>query len=135
MDIVRRLVWFAIVATVACFAIFVVLGNFVSYAGNAGTVPVRDVVSPGTHRLSGMLVLPLSCDELSVETRQVTPALYQLMFQTWQDPSVPCPNTPTPRLFQTIVFAPSVGVAFTATLDGKAFPITILTEASSSPSL
>jgi hypothetical protein len=127
MDIVRRLVWFGVVASFASFAIFFVLGNFaVATAEDTGPVAIRDVLSPGVHHLSGMLLLPNSCDELTVETEQLSATAYALEFHTWENPSVPCPTTPTPREFQTIVFAPSVGVSFSASLDGTAFPITVL---------
>jgi hypothetical protein len=127
MDIVRRLVWFGIVSAFAAFAIFFVLGNFaVATADDTGPVAIRDVLSPGVHHLSGMLLLPVSCDELTVETTQSSATSYVLQFHTWQNPSVPCPASPTPRAFQTIVFAPSTGTSFTATLDGTSFPITIL---------
>jgi hypothetical protein len=134
MDIVRRLVWFGIVASAASFAIFFVLGNFVvASAQNGGPVLVRDALMPGVHHLSGMILLPLSCDELTVQTQEVSSATYLLAFQSWQDPSVPCSTTPTPREFDTVVFAPSVGVGFSATLDGTAFPVTVLPDISNEP--
>ena len=68
VDMIRRMVWFAIVATAVSFAIFAVLGDFATAgAVNEGSVPIRDVVTSGTHHLSGMLMLPLACDELSVQ--------------------------------------------------------------------
>lgn len=125
--------WFAIVATAATFAIFVVLGNFVTYgAQSSGSVAVHDVISPGEHDLNGIIVLPLSCDELSVETQELSSTAYQLVFSTWQDPSVTCPQTPTPRTFETVVFAPSVGVSFSASLDGAPLPITIVSDVATS---
>lgn len=132
-DMIRRLVWFAIVAAAATFAIFVVLGNFATLgAASEGPVPIHDLVSSGSHRLSGMLLLPLSCDEISVRIQSISPNVYELAFQTWQDPSVQCPASPTPRLFQTIVLAPQSGVSFVATLDGKAFPISIIPDVAAS---
>lgn len=129
----RRLVWFAIVATAASFAVFVILGNFVTAtAQENGPVVIHDWVSPGVHRLNGILVLPLQCDELSVEPRQVSATQYLLVFQTWQDPSINCPQTPTPRAFEAIVFAPSFGVNFTATLDDQPFSIGIIPDIASS---
>ena len=133
LDLIRRLVWFAVVATAACFAIFFVLGNFfVASAQDEGPVPVRDVITSGTHRLSGILVLPLSCEELSVQPRQVSASEYALVFTTWQDPSIACPQTPTPRQFNAVVFAPSDGISFIATLDGKNIPIIVLPDTATS---
>ena len=129
-DMIRRLVWFGIVAFAFAFAIFAILGNFAALgAENGGPVPVRDIISPDTHMLSGMILLPLACDELTVQTQQISANVYDLAFTTWEDPSVPCPETPTPRTFQAVTFAPATGVTFTATLDGNAFPILVLPEA------
>jgi hypothetical protein len=127
MEVVRRLVWLGIVCIAAGFAIFTVLGNFVvASAENAGPVQIRDTLAPGVHHLSGMLLLPLTCDQLTVQTDEISSNTYLLDFGTWQDPTVACETEPTPRQFNTIVLASSVGVQFTATLDGKAFPISIL---------
>ena len=134
-DMVRRLVWFAIVSSAASFAIFAVLGNFaIAGAENAGPVFIRDVLSPGVHRFSGMLLVPLACDELSVQSKPMSSTTFQLIFETWQDPSIQCPEEPTPREFRTVVFAPSAGVTFFATLDGRGFPIQILPDLSASTS-
>jgi len=131
MEVVRHFVWFAIVATAATFVIFFVVGNFfVGTAENAEPVPVRDVISDGAQHLSGMILLPLACEELTVQTQKVSANGYLLAFQTWQDPSVPCPTTPPPREFDTVVFATSTNVEFSATLNGNGFPITVLPESS-----
>lgn len=132
-DMVRGMVWFAVVSTVASFAIFAVLGNFaIAGAENEGPVVIRDVLSPGVHQFSGMIVLPLACDELSVQSEPVSSTTYMLVFQTWQDPSIACPSEPTPREFKTTVFAPSAGVVFLATLDGNGFPIEVEPDISTS---
>ena len=128
---VRRLVWFAIVASAASFAIFFVLGNFVVVsAENGGPVPIRDTLTAGVHHLSGMILLPLSCDELTVQTEQVSSDTYLLTFQSWEDPSIPCSGAPTPREFNTVLFAPSIGITFAATLNGIAFPVVVLPDIS-----
>src|ERR1700722_7914677 len=115
MDTVRRLVWLALVTIAAFFAIFVVLGNFVATrAQGSGVVAIHDVISPGAHHLNGILVLPLSCDELNVSVDPMSSTTYQVQFTTWQDPSIACPSTPTPRPFETVAFAPSTGILFTA---------------------
>jgi len=134
-DMMRRMVWFAIVLTAASFAIFAVLGNFaISSAENEGPVLIRDVVTPGVHNLSGMILLPLSCDELSTQSKPVSSTTYQLIFETWQDPSIACPEEPTPREFKTVIFAPQTGVTFFATLDGQGFPIQVTPDDSAATS-
>ena len=134
-DMVRRMVWFAIVLTAASFAIFSVLGNFaISSAENRGPVLIRDVVSTDVHTISGMLLLPLSCDELSVQSKPVSSSTYQLIFDTWQDPSIPCPEEPTAREFKTVIFAPQMGITFFATLNGQGFPIQVTPDYSAATS-
>jgi hypothetical protein len=126
-DIVRSMVWFAIVATATSYAIFAVLGNFAAAsAADEGPIPVRDLLEPGVHHLSGMVMVPSACDELTVRAQQISTTTYQLAFQTWQDPSVPCPTDPTPREFNVVAFAPSTGVEFSAALDGRQFPIAVI---------
>lgn len=135
-DIVRRLVWFAVVATAAFFTIFAVLGNFAAVnAQNAGPVAIHDSLSAGIHHLNGILSLPLSCDELSVGVEKIGTYDYLLAFTTWQDPSIACPETPTPRAFETVAFAPSVGVNFIATLNGRTLPITVIPDIATSTAL
>jgi hypothetical protein len=132
-DTIRAFVWFAIVATAASFAIFAVLGNFGALnAAFESPVPIHDDVSAGVHHLSGILVLPLSCDELSVETETISGTDYLLAFQSWQDPSVTCTQTPTSRAFEAVVPASSNGVSFIATLNGNGFPITITSSTATS---
>lgn len=132
-DTIRRLVWFAVVATAAFFSIFAVLGNFVTVnAENSGPVAIHDSVSPGIHHINGILMLPLSCDELSVGVEQVSASQYMLAFTTWQDPSIVCPAEPTPRAFETVAFASASGTTFIATLDGKPLPIFIVRDAAAS---
>ncbi len=82
--------------------------------------------------MNGILVLPVACDELSVGVQDISATEYVLTFTTWQDPSVACPVTPTPRAFETVAFAPQNGVAFIATLDGKSLPILIVPQAATS---
>lgn len=132
-DTVRRLVWLAVVMTTAFFAIFSVLGNFVEInAQNGGPIAIHDSLSPGVHRLNGILTLPLACDELSVGVEQVSENAYVLAFTTWQDPSIVCPREPTPRAFDTIAFAPSVGTDFYATFNGQPMQITIVPDVAAS---
>jgi hypothetical protein len=72
------------------------------------------------------LIVNASCDQLTVQTSSVSPTMYDLEFGTWQDPAVPCVEEPTAREFNTIIFAPSVGVNFVASMNGANFPIAVI---------
>ncbi len=126
-DMVRRLLWFGIVAAAFSYAGLLVTGRFVSAQAAQAYEPtlVRDDVSAGAHHLSGMLMVPSDCDQLSVRVEQIADTAYALRFTTWREPSVACGDEEVPRAFRTLVFAPAAGVEFTATLDER--PISIAT--------
>ena len=89
-------------------------------------VIVRDELGQGVHHLSGMVMVPSSCDQLSVRVEPRSDITFVLVFRTWREPSTDCILDETPRYFRAILFAPSTGVGFSATLDGLGFPIVVL---------
>lgn len=132
-NIIRDLIWFAVVAAAATFAIFVVLGSEVTaHAQDPGPAVFHDVISPGAHQLSGIVLVPYACDELTVQPEKIAGAEYELVFTTWKDPSIACPETPTARGFETVLFAPSLGITIIAALDSQAMPVRLVTELSTS---
>lgn len=126
-DMIRRLVWFGIVASAFSYAGLLMMGSFVSAHAAQAYEPtlIRDDISAGAHHLSGMIMVPSSCDQLSVRGEQVSDTTYVLRFTTWREPSVACDVEEVPRAFRTVVFAPATGVEFIATLDDR--PISIAT--------
>ncbi len=126
-DTLFRLVWFTIVACVLSYVVFVVTGRFVFALASGENEPtvIRDELSPGSHHLFGMIMVPSTCDELQEHLQAISDYMYELQFTTWQDSSVPCDNQRTPRAFHEALFAPAVGVDFVATLDGAPLPITV----------
>ncbi len=125
-EIVRRTVWFAIVACACAYAIFLVGGYFVRIrSAQPGAVIVYDAVAPGVHDLTGTITLSESCDDLFVRTNQTASSTYELIFEQWRDPAIPCTLVQTPRDFHAVVLAPSAGISFLATLDGASLPIRI----------
>jgi hypothetical protein len=123
-----RIAWFTVAAIALSYASFLFVGSIL-HAREAGLnepVVVRDVLDRGAHYLSGMVSVPSPCDQLSVKTVELSKTTYMLDFNTWREPSVPCPDKETPRTFHTILFAPPVGVEFGATLDGVGLPIVVL---------
>lgn len=125
-ELLQRIVWFFVVASAIAYAVFLVAGSFIQAQAvdAAHIVQVRDALAPNTHNLSGMVMVPTTCTQLSVRTEQVSQYVYELVFSTWKEPSVQdCDQDETPRAFRAILFAPATGVDITATLDGA--PLTL----------
>ncbi len=125
--------WFSIVSCAIACVVLIAVGKIV-YANAAGEndpIVVRDELGFGSHHLFGMVLVPETCDELQDYIQAVSSTTYEMVFNIWQEPSVLCLQERTPRAFHEAIFGPPTGVEFLATLDGVAFPMTVL---SSSPS-
>lgn len=127
-DMLWRLLWFFIVAGAVAYMVFIVCGTTIQARALDASriVVVRDVLQPGTHYLSGMVMVQSTCAHLSVDTQQLSLSDYQLHFRTWEEPSVTCAKEDTPRAFRTVVFAPAAGVNFSATLDDTPLQIAVI---------
>lgn len=126
--IISRMLWFFVVASAIAYAVYLVAGTIVHAQESRENQPViiRDELGPGIHHLSGMIMVPSPCDQLSIRTEEVADYTYELIFRTWREPSVDCTNEQVPRYFRTILMAPSTGVTFTATFDGTGFPVIVV---------
>lgn len=127
-EIVLRLVWFFVASCAVAYMVFLIAGHMIrTEAAEIGnTVLVRDALQPGVHHLSGMIFVPSTCSELTVKSEKIGDTLYELRFSTWETPVVKCAKEEVPRAFSAIVFAPSTGIHFVASLDGVTLPIVVL---------
>lgn len=126
-EIVQRLVWVFVVTAAVAYASSLIAGSVVSAQIEAeNPVMIRDELSPGAHRLSGMLMVPSSCYELSVRTEALGDSVYRLAFDTWQEPYVECSKDEVARAFSAILNAPATGITVVATVDGQGLPIMLL---------
>ena len=127
-EVIGRLLWFIIVASAAAYVSYLIVGSIIETNSSQAAAPVliNDSLEPGVHHLSGMIMVPSSCYELSVRTEELSPTLYGLFFKTWRDPAIPCSKDSVPRAFRAILFAPAVGVDFIATLDDTPFTIAVV---------
>lgn len=126
-EMVRRLVWFTIIASIIAYTAYLAAGSFVEAKAAESPVVVRDNVGPNEHQLSGMVMVPSSCYELMVRTAQLSRTDFQLIFTTWLDPSITCKHpTEVPREFHAMLFAPAAGVHISALLDDKDIPIAVI---------
>jgi hypothetical protein len=128
LDIVRRMVWFFIVACAVAYIIFIALGSTIQARAldQSRLVIVRDSLDVGAHYLSGIVMVPKTCSQLSVSYQKIADGLYSLQFKTWDEPSIPCATEDTPRAFRAVVFAPSTGVSFVGSLDGEALQLSVI---------
>jgi hypothetical protein len=126
-EVVFRLLWFVVLAAAISYGSYLLAGTAVDAQSSGAYEPVviRDVLGPGLHNLSGMVMVPTPCDELMVSTQAVSTSSYMLIFKTWREPSVTCASDETPRSFHETLFAPAAGVDFAATLDGAGLPIAV----------
>lgn len=125
-DIAMRLVWLFVSLSMITYAIFLMIGSMIQAQAidQSRIVAVRDVLAPGVHHLSGMVMMPRTCAQLTVASEMVSSGRYRLIFKSWDVPSIPCSTEDTPRSFRTIVFAPAAGVQFVGTLDEA--PLTLV---------
>ena len=123
---IARLLWFFCAACLGSYAIFLLVGSTIHAQAidQSRIVQVRDALKPNLHTLSGMVMVPRTCDELGVSTEEVTPTVHKLVFTTWQLPSVECKVEDVPRAFRAVVIAPAAGIEFIATLDEM--PLTVV---------
>jgi len=127
LDLARRLVWFFVVASAIAYAIFLMAGNAIHTQAldQSRIVLIRDFLKVGEHHLSGMVMVPSTCRQLSVRTEEVADNIFHLKFSTWEEPNIDCVEEDTPRAFRAVVFAPSVGIEFISTLDDEPIRIAI----------
>ena len=126
--VISRLSWFVLISVVVAYASYLVLGSIVNAQESGVNEPtlIRDELRANRHSLSGMVMVPTPCDQLSVTTETISKTNFAIVFKTWHEPSVDCGNEPTPRAFETELFAPAAGVTFTATVNDKALPIAVI---------
>lgn len=127
-EMISRVLWFAVVAVTLSYAVYLVVGSVLNARGSGAyeSVVIRDELGPGSHNLSGMVMVPTPCHQLSMRTEALSTSTYMLLFRTWREPSVYCAATEVPRYFRAVLFAPSTGVEFGATLDDRGLPIIVV---------
>src|SRR5437868_4807703 len=91
-DVGTHMVWFLVFATAAAYGSYLVLGSIVHAhaSGIYEPVVIRDELQANKHTLSGMVMVPTACDQLSVETHSLSKTTFALTFRTWREPSVTC---------------------------------------------
>lgn len=95
-------------------------------------VEVYDFIdtSTKTHRLSGIIMVPTRCHNLSVKTKELEPGTFHVYFSSFGD-FHGCADDPQPLSFREYVKAPLVGTEFTASLDWRPMEFVIVSSAHS----
>lgn len=126
----RSLVWLLIILSLGLGATFLVANTIIrSQLKPTQPILVRDEVGTGSHTLSGSVPVQSSCDEVTVNTEKLSDTSYALVFSTWREPYISsCTSEGASREFHAIVFAPSLGVSFTAAIDGAPTPVAVIPE-------
>jgi len=126
---VVRIIWFGIVASMLAIASHFFFGS-VFAAGISGS----DVVvlqhsykaSENKHELTGMILVPSTCHDLTVRSRDVDANTVALIFETWEKPyAEDCVEEVEPRAFSVVAFAPKE-IDFMAVMDGSWLPISVI---------
>ena len=127
-DALVRLTWFFIVACVVSYIVFLVAGSAIhaQAVDESRIVLIRDVLKPNVHYLSGIIMAPSTCAQVSVRSTQITTTVYQLIFTSWEEPSIACIREDTPRSFRAVVFAPAAGIQFIGSLDDEPLRLAVI---------
>jgi hypothetical protein len=130
MSFVRSIVWFVLILLIG-FAATLIVANEIVRANLKPIRPIliRDKISVGSHILSGVVPVSSTCDEVIVYTEKISDSLYAIIFTTWREPYISsCIEQETTREFRAVIFAASIGVSFTATLNGAPVSIAVIPE-------
>ena len=127
-DALVRLVWFFIVACATSYVVFLIAGSAIRAQAidESRIFLIRDSLKPGVHYLSGIVMAPSTCAQISVRSKQVSTTTYELIFTSWEEPSVPCVQDDTPRSFRAVVFAPAAGVQFIGSLNEEPLSLAVI---------
>ena len=127
-DAIVHLVWFFIVACAVSYLVFLVAGSTIRAQAldESRIVLVRDSLKPGVHYLSGIVMAHSTCAQISVRSQQVSTTTYQLIFTSWEEPSVSCVQDDTPRSFRAVVFAPAAGIELIGVLDDEPLQLAVI---------
>ncbi len=123
-----RLVIFFVFASLSAFTAHLFFGSIIFAAAQKDVfnITLRDTFHNETHELSGIVMVPTTCHDLSVRTKDFDAGTTFLLFETWEQPyRIDCVKESTPRAVKVIVFGPK-NVVFRAMMDEEIVPISIV---------
>ena len=122
-----QMLWILIVGFAISYGSYLFFGTIsIDGAKSTARIAAIDVVRAGEHHISGVVLVPSRCHMLSVKAQELSAFSYRLAFRTWQEPSRNCTQGQVAEGFNTIVFAPSLGVNFDATVNDTPVPFDLI---------
>jgi len=99
---------------------------FAAEEETANRIVMRDNFHDETHDLSGIVMVPSTCHDLSVRTKDFDANTTFIIFETWEQTyRTDCEKTATPRAITVSVFAPK-NIQFKGIFDNEVVPITVI---------
>lgn len=127
-----RFTVYVVITALLSYATYLFFGNIVQAetAKPLMRVEAHDLLDPaaGTHRLSGMVMVPTPCHSIKVKTQELEPGKFHVYFSTFGDEHG-CEADPQPRTFRQTVKAPLIGTEFSASIDWKPLDFIIISQA------
>ena len=123
-----RLTFFFVFAILTALVSHIFFGSIIFAAAQqeASAIVLKDAYKRGTHELSGIVMVPSSCHDLTVRTKDVTQTMSAIIFETWEQPFLTgCDRSPNPRSVQAIIFG-SEHLDIRAIYDGEWAPLTLV---------
>ena len=124
-DMFWRLLWLIAAVTLITYATFLFFGSILRDEPLRAPILVTDRVGDGTHHLTGTIPVSSSCHQVSVQVRETESFRYHIDFVTWYEPFRTDCAKDSAHTFYALVFAPALGVEFSASIDEKPLELEI----------
>src|SRR5262249_217502 len=123
-DALKRAGWIVVLVIAGSYLTFL-SADYIFNRTTASATPIvpLDIQGDNEHHMTGVVLVPSTCDEISVATEDLGNDSFSLNFSTWEEPSVNCFKAPAERVFDTVLFAATSSVHFVATVDKQEVPI------------
>jgi hypothetical protein len=125
-----RLTLFTVFASLVAFSAHLFFGSVIFAAAEQDTfaITLRDVYENETHDLSGIIMAPSACHDISVRAKDVDAGMTAIVFETWEQPyRETCEKSPAPRAIHVLAFGPK-DLELRGLLDGEWIPLSIVRE-------
>lgn len=125
-----RLGMFFVFSCLVAFAAHLFFGSiiFAQEAEGDAAIVLRDQYANEVHDLSGMVMVPSDCHDLTVRAKDVDARVTAIVLETWEQPyRIECSKEPTPRAIHAVAFGPAT-LEFRGLMDGEWVPLKIVRE-------
>ncbi len=127
-EVMWQFLWLMTLGIAISYASYLFFGSIIMAGaeGKQAEIAAIDVIKPGEHHVSGVVLVPSQCHELSVTAYKLSETAYQLVFKTWPEPARDCARGAVTKPFKTVIFAPSFGLSFSAILDDEPVSLSLI---------